>query len=215
MTLLFIAFFGSANGQETYSDINGIPLKDKKANIVEGSEYMSDNWVNGYVKFKNGKVANNIKLKFNQLSGELVFKNVNDQEFTFVSEVAEFGIPYSVADVSYSGIFRSGFQGAKGINDHTFLEVLNDGNIKLLKLTSKSILQTKPFYSGTSESNIVQTSKYYLFKDGALIPIKKEASDILNVLESRERLTTYIKENKLKLKDDKDLIRLFSYYNSL
>ena len=206
----------NASAQEAYfSDINGVPLKEKKVNIVEGSIYLSDNWVKGSVKFKNGKSANDIELRFDQLNGLLVFRNDKNQEFTFVSDVAEFRIPYTLDGLQYPGVFRSGFPNVKGLRGNTFLEVLFDGRVKLLKQTVKSLLETKAFYSATTESTVVQESRYYIFKDGSLFPIKKDSADILKILKDQEQLNTYIKEKKPKLKDDQALIQLMTYYDSL
>jgi hypothetical protein len=191
-------------------DINSVSIKDKKYINIEGSPYLSDVWVTGTVKFVDGKNLNDVDLKFDQVRGTLIFKGKKNEEFEFTEPIKEFMIP------PY-GTFRNGFPPVKGSNEKTFYQVLNDGKTKFLKLVTKSILETKPFYSGTITRTIDQNVKYYIFKsDGNLIMVKNDARSILAQLKDKEvQLNTFIKEKNVNIKDDHDLNKLFQYYNSL
>jgi len=141
---------GNAYAQDIpYADINSIPLKEKAHTKMEGSPYLSDQFMKGTVVFKDGKIAKNINLNFDQINGAVVFKNESDLEFTFVTPVKEFEIPLI-------GKFRSGFPPAKGTTENTFFKVLNDGKTQLLKTQKKAILETKAFYSGVVEKTVVE-----------------------------------------------------------
>jgi hypothetical protein len=206
-----VATSGDVMAQATpINDMYSIPLKTQSYTNIEGSPYLNENWVKGSVKFKDSKPLINLDLKFDQVKGVLIFKNDLDQEFAFVTNVQEFDLPLI-------GMFRSGYPNIKGTNDKTFFQVLADGKTQLLKYTKKAILETKPFYSGTTQRSIVQDTKYYIFKsDGMLVKVKYDPSSIINHLEDREaELTDYVKKYKLNWNNEDSFIKLIEYYNSL
>lgn len=199
------------------SDIQGRPFLAKSYTDVKGSPYLFDGWFKGVVKLMNGTVYESIDLMYNQIKDELIFKASENQAQTFTLPIYEFTLRQSEKDVILlEKKFRRGFTPVDGASDMAFYEVLADGKTLLLKRTSKVIFEELPYGSSTKLQTIKDNVYYYINTSGKLIKIKKDKKQILTALNIHTaELEMYIKGNKLDLKQDTDLVKLISYYNTL
>tara|TARA_R110002051_G_scaffold271361_2_gene331709 strand:- start:8307 stop:8978 length:672 start_codon:yes stop_codon:yes gene_type:complete len=102
-----------------------------------------------------------------------------------------------------------------------FFVVLSSGNIKLL------VLEDIEYFEGVKAKSSYETSKpakllrakdeYYIsLEDNLAIELSKKKKDFLSIFNDKsEKIDSYMKENKLSNKDQEDLIKIFSYYDSL
>jgi hypothetical protein len=100
-----------------------------------------------------------------------------------------------------------------------FLQLLCDGEFQLLKLTRAEIV--KPSYNpslevGDRDAYIVKKETlYYSLPDKRISKVKGK-SEILSLLGERKDLVkSFITSNRLGFKNEEDLIKIFSHYNSL
>jgi len=104
-----------------------------------------------------------------------------------------------------------------GIPVAGLLEVLVDGTFPLLKKTELYVKQ--PNYNvaldvGSRDAKILQNEFFYYPREGQLTSVKTK-KDILNVAEERAaEIDSFIKTNKLNVKKELDLIRVFEKLNS-
>ncbi len=71
------------------NDANGKPFKSVRNFEEEGSPYFSDNYLPSTIQMLNGKTYHNIPVKFNQLTGEVIFKTSDGQEMLVVNPFKE------------------------------------------------------------------------------------------------------------------------------
>ncbi len=72
-----------------------------------------------------------------------------------------------------------------------------------------------PGAAGTTKS-FKDEQDYYILKNGTMTPVKRDEKDILAALADKEpQVTAFIKSNRIKVKNDVDLGKLFDYYNTL
>jgi hypothetical protein len=227
--LLQISFFSVlmiASWQQSYSQIsnisglNGSVLMKQNYNEVKGSPFLVDKWMQGDVQFANGTVLKNIAIMYDQVKDALLFKGKNDEDYYFNDPIREFTINYvNITHIKISkSTFRSGFAASKGLTTNSFFEILVDGKMKLLKRTNKTISETKEFNSATVVKNVNTNTVYYLTSGDAPIALKKLDTKSLIANLATEKATKaqdYISSNNLNLKNQDDLARVISYYNTL
>jgi len=88
---------------------------------------------------------------------------------------------------------------------------------KLIKDFSANLHQVEYNKPGKIEQvkRFNRKSNYYLEIDGVLTKIKLKDKELYKLLGRKDELEAYKKENKLKLKKEKDVIRLLKYYDTL
>ena len=220
--LLILMFFGVemkslAQGQPV-GDMAGNVLKTKKYTEINGSPYLIDSWTTGTVKFNNGKVINNVLLKYDQVADELSFAGKNDEEYFFNERVSEFTLTYIEDNIDHKKYFKSGFPTINNLSDKSFYEVLIDGAVSLLKKNAKDITQVKEFNSATTVKTVNNNIRYYIVKSNEIIHLKKlDSKNVANSLDAGKAnlIMDFTKRNDLNPKKDADLKKIILYYSSL
>lgn len=216
LVILFAQTQTKAQGMFT-QDVNGSPIREKKYVDVNGSPYLIDTWEKAVVQLDNGQTYN-VDVKYDLVADELTFRSNKGDSLTFVKPVKEFKLAYINNNKNETHIFRSGFPstGAK-TTEKSFYEVLYDGGTKLLKKQAKSIWTESTSYgTATQTKNITPRTTYFVAKEGKMLPLKLDRKSVISALADKSsQVEQYIKENKLEVKNDEDLIKVFAYYNSL
>jgi len=183
---------------------------------IEGSPYLSDEWINGLVKFGDGRTYKDIPLKYNQANDVLYFQNDKKETLTFVKQVADFIITYSSDNEDHVKHFKSGFADISGYTTQNFFEVLVEGTAQLLKKNHKHIVSESGMALGTTTQKYADSESYYLVIADKAYTLKRDKKAILAILANKQaELEQFIKTNKLNLKEDRDLAKLIAYYNSI
>jgi len=212
--LLSIFSVFSLKGQAQFlQDIAGVPLTTVNYENVKGTPFLVNEWSSGMVKLANGNTyKDNLFLKYNIKEDQLYFKGKNDETLEFVDPVKEFVINYKQEAQHY----RNGYSFINGFSDKSFFEVLSDGSVQLLKKPTKVILESKQYNSAAVDKSFEDVYQYYIVKQGAAIQIKRDKKSVFTALGDKQtELDEFTKTNKLNLKNDSDLAKLVTYYNSL
>ena len=193
-------------------DFRAKVVLEKTYTDVKGSPYFFDYWSLGVVKMASGASYKDMSLKYDQVTGELIFKDKDGKYLGFADPIAEFKL---IDKTDSFRIFRSGLKATDGNSDKSFFEVLYDGSTTLLRDPQKNIVEHRAYNSSTAVKSIVETPAYYVLVNDQLVKIKKDKKSILGVLTNPDQLDKYINDNKLNLKDDRDLAKLMLYYDSI
>jgi hypothetical protein len=211
----------SINGTNSFAQLsnrvvanaNGDILRIKKEDPgdVTGSPYLYDDWVKGNVVFADNTATRNVELRYDVLDNVLVTKSKTGEENIFSDPVSEFTLNI----LNKERLFKNGFTGGNGINNKTFFEVVYNGKTKILKREVKTILESKGYNTGTISRKIENSSIYYIAReDKSTEVIKNNEKSILTAL-GKPELATYVKDNKLNLKNDADIVKLLTHYDTL
>lgn len=193
-------------------DFRAKTVLEKHYTDVKGSPWLSDDWVMGMVKLGNGSTYKDVPLKYDQVSGELIFRDKSGKSLAFADPVSEF----KISDARKGEmLFRSGFKAVDSNTGQSFYQVLYDGGTILLKDMKKNIIEHRAYNSASTVKSIVETPAYYLILKGQPVKIRKDKKAVLSVLSQTDQLEKYIKDNNLNLKDDPDLIKLITFYDSV
>ena len=60
-------------------------------------------------------------------------------------------------------IFKNGYPEGVGITHQSYLRILADGKVQLLKKQSKSIAESKDYTSSITNKRFLEVTKYYFF----------------------------------------------------
>jgi len=212
LALLLIIITTFKMEAQILQDVNGKPLAISKYSEIKGKIFFNDEWSLGYVKLLSGKVSTGYLLKYDELEDMPVY-SLNDEIYSFTDKISEFGFKNNQEQTV---IFRNGFRKTSLTDENSFFEILLDDNFKFLKKSIKNVIEEREYNAATVTKKITSNSFYYIVDDtGSIFQVKKDIKSILSVLYKKpESILSYIKENKLDLKKDKDVVKLISFYAS-
>jgi len=193
-------------------DISGRPYSSKALDEIDGSPFLLADWNWGVVKFRNGRFAKDLSLHFNVYNNQLYFKK-EEKQLEFELPVQEFMIRYLKDNDSVAVFYRSGFPETEKTNWETFWELLNDGNMKLLKYRYKVISSFRP-YNSAERKKFDDREQLYAYVDGRMLKLKKDKESIIEALpQHKAAILGIVEQKKLKLKNEEDIVKLFVELN--
>lgn len=208
---IYLAPFAKLRAQ-IVQDVTGRPLIPNKYAEVKGDIYFNENWSKGYVKSAGGKKNDGYLLKYDEVEDVPVYL-LKEEVYTFVDGITEFGL---LDSQGMPAVFRCGFKPGSKTTGKSYFQVIYDGDIKFLKKNIKNIIEDREYNAATITKKITTSPLYFLIdRSQNIIQVKREAKSIINVLTKKEELSSYIKENKLDLKKDLDLIKFLTFYSSI
>jgi len=203
------------NVVRTSNGVNRPNLMKKDDMDVKGSPYLTPGWATGVVKLANGQVHNEMDLRYNQLDDELTFKNTDGTELSFEQPVSEFKITTLADDKKLTRLFRNNFVPLKGTTNKAFYEILYDGTIKLVKKDFKYIESYQPYITEAVVKTVKEKIKYYYVIDNKLTEFKNNKKSLELFGSKADKIQEYISKEKLDLKVEADLIKVFAYSDAI
>jgi hypothetical protein len=195
--------------------LNKTNLMTKDEIDVKGSRYLTVGWAKGMVKMASGQIHKDMDLRYNQLDDELTFKNTDGSELSFQEPVAEFNITTVADDKKTTRLFRNNFVPIKGTTNLAFYEILYDGKIKLVKKNFKYIESYQPYITEAVVKTVMDKNKYYAVIDNKLTEFKNNKKSLEVFGSKADKIQEYISTNKLDLKLEADLIKVFAYNDAI
>lgn len=174
----------------------------------EGTPYLVKDFVLGKLTIDNDKVFN-VSLRYNAYTDEFEMK---DSKQAIVAVLKKSNIVVEILSTRYK-LFDYG-------GKLRYFTVLNtEGTTQLLKRDIKKFFKAKDAQNGYSSSKparFVLKSEFFFKKSNSIRQINLNKKTILAALnEKAAKLKKFIKTNKLKLKNEDEVIKLINYYNSI
>lgn len=199
---------------EAYN-IRGKPFTNPDASNIEGTPLLNQEWGKGTVYFKDGAVAQNIDLKFNLEKNELYF-NRDGEMFVFNDPILSFRMTYSSANGKKEVHFRSGYPVNGRLLKETFYEVLEDGAKFQFVAYRFTYLADSYRYGGQSKKVFTENEELYIYDVafGKISKIKRSESSLVETLpDLKDKVTSIIRDQKLKLKSNDDIKKIIAELN--
>lgn len=199
------------------NDINGAIVPTFNATDIAGQRYLANEWNNGSVRFKKGKIADSLLLQFDLVTNSIYFKRENVMQ-AFIEEVDMFRF-YPSPDNNETGlVFRSGYPAYSQQPPGTFYQVLEEGNnFHLLKYRAKKIKETYVFNS-TPTRSYADADAWFVFdvNTGELQKINSSKKAIQKAFPAfNDAIEQLCKKNNWNLKAEKELLQLFRELNKI
>ncbi|WP_448530032.1 hypothetical protein [Raineya sp.] len=217
--------FAQLSGQDAFINTmslagqgNIVRTWDSRYQGMKGHPFVKNTWENAQIVSVDGKVYQDVPLKYDVYSNLAVVKNskgdsiitevLNIQEFTFKSSKMTF-VKEPLLDNSdniknYGKLYEQLYKGNK---------------VALLKNHRKVLLQAD--YQGGYSANrrydeLVEEYDYFLKKTGTIEKIKLNEKNLLKSLSDKEKeLKEFLKKEKLNLKTEVGVLRLLQYYETI
>jgi hypothetical protein len=169
---------------------------------VLGSPFLLPKFVKGVIYLLNGKKEENDLLNIDLYSNKLVYQE-DGQTLVVINAVKEFVLKPS-DDLTL--LFRNGFQAVDKNTAATFYQVLEQGNVSLLKLTRKIIKDKKEFNQAPAKE-FDEVDTYYLVKnEGAPVKFRKDRSSVIAAIGDPDgKLEAWLRKTGNKCKQDEEL----------
>ncbi len=205
---------GDVNAGNLLNSIGGEPvLMAKFTALVEGTNFFSNDWLNGTIVLPGGKEYKGLSIKLDLFHNEVHYKDKDGKEFIATVPIKE--VILTENHVNHRFIHSSAIKSATDIKEGYYLW-LHTGPTSLYKYYSKQLSEYKPYGSATTEQKIKTTDNYLVLHNGVLIQIKK-LKDAPTVLANKKKeLEEYLKSNENKTRNlDDRFTDLVTYYNQL
>jgi hypothetical protein len=190
----------------TYGGLNSnIPAN------VQGSPYVNEEFVIGKVFVRDDAPYNGV-LRYNAYSDGIEMKTAEGVITLLKRDYLKATIDgklYLIENYKKDGAIRKAY----------FVE-LNKGKARLLLRQAKKFVAARAAsssYSQDKPAKFEDEISYYIITEGnAAIETRLRVKDVLAALPDHQKeLAAYVKKNKLKLKEEGEVIELLTYYNSL
>lgn len=228
--LLILPFFGifQVTGQSITSqvstnfmveayNIRGRPIVNKDNDNIEGSPLLSNEWSKGTVYFRDGGIAKDIDIKFNLEKNELYF-NRSGELFLFNDPVLSFRILLQAEGNTGELLFRSGYPVNGRFSKETLYEVIADGpKFQLVNFRFSYPSDIYVYGSTGSKKKFTPSEEIYVYDVafGKMTKVKRSESSVSDALpDLKAKINQLIATNKLKLKSNDDLKKLFDLLNN-
>jgi len=208
--------FSLSLGQTLIGVADDHPSQDKYRDILNGSPYFKDQWMQGLALFGESKAFARVQIRLNILDNEVDYKNSKGQEMVATAPLKQIVLVDSTTGEEFTFVPGSTWKGEYKELDNVWLQVLANDKVSLLRLIHKRLQVTNPSYGTTiTERSIVTDESYYVQMNGHLTRIKKW-EDLVNLFkDQKEVIASYIRSNKLKGRSMEEYRQLVHYYNSI
>ncbi len=186
---------------------------------TEGNVYLDDNWHFGNFAMNGTPLYEGFQLRYDLQHQNLEIKVDGQIKVCVVSILDEFyfigkSTTLNSHFISLNNIENSFIIGHKGI-----VKILVDDKVKLYKnyfLETQKANYSPTTDTGSRNNKIIKKSSYYLDDNNTIVKLStslKKSKAVFGTYFSK--VEKYAKKNKLKLKNEQEMIALVNYYNTL
>jgi hypothetical protein len=205
-----------SNGLGTNEMMYGIPLPEGK---VIGDTYLYPEWKRSVILLYEGnKLLEDYLIRYDIKADELDVKTAKGVKVLFGRNVKSFTWIDSLGSEPYYFINAKEFK-QDGVSLTGFFEVLVDGKIPLFKKTLVSI--KKADYNvqlsiGSRDDKILKKPKFYYAIENRVTEIPASKKKLMPSFKDKaSEVEKFMDENNLSVKKEDDLIKVYSFYNTL
>ena len=201
-------------------DIGVVRKFDNRYEGVKGSPFYMEQWSDGIIEFESGRVAEDVKLRYNiyedelliqdQKSGAIYIDKNNVETFTLISSN------------NSKNVFKRWPHPKKNDVD-IYYRILIHGEISLLENTK--VIFEKANYEGgySNDKNYDEFKKYtsFYYIDQAMNPaipqkLKTSAIGVSKIFPRHQKqVKQFINQNLLDCRVRDDLVKIFEYYHKI
>ncbi len=216
ITFIFFTVYSQTVETYKYSGSGSAAVLEKyKTKTIEtkGVYFYNEEWQYADIIMFSGDKLENFPVRYNLGKNILEIKSDDIVKVISIGQIKEihFHDKHKNETLKNTVLYKNN----EGVG---FFTVLSEGDKVLLKKTYLEVIEPNYVNAldvGEQERKIVQRAKYYTAnKDNEVTQIKKNKRYVLKLLNDKaEDIKKYISQNKLSVKNENDLIKIFNYYN--
>jgi len=195
--------------------INHKKLPSKQIDVL-GSVYIIENWTNGRVLTINNEEISSLPLKYDLKNKELQIKFHEDVKVLSAKEIKYFEL-YENGDKKI--YFNSRNFKCPTFRDIFIEEIIKGEKLSLYKsieITIQKAQYVAALDAGNPSDRFIKKRSLYIVVNNDLFKLGKTKKDILSIFGDQSILIQdYSKKNNLNLKNERHLMKIVEYYNSI
>ena len=173
-------------------------------------------WHEGRVVLETGDTLRG-QVKYDLQQDLIQFTDKKETVETYTARKVLFCEIFDKLENQYRQFYSLPYSTTSGYRTPVFFELIGEGKLTVLcreRLENQST--SSPYYYG-STTRTVLVNKYYMLKEnGDIIDFSTRKAEFMQLIgKYGDHINDYMKDNKLKLDDKQDLIKIIKYYNSL
>jgi hypothetical protein len=201
------------------SDANGKPLYLRTTYTAEGSPYFYDDYCFAELTGANGKIYSDVKVKLDLTDRSVIYLTESGDEMMATTPITRIKfMSFIYNGTAYGETVLQGFPTALNAADGKVYQVLEDGKTKLLKELEVTYTDNKRYGEATITRVFKRKETCFALLENTtdLKKVEKNKTAVVALFERKQQqVSNYIETQKLKCKNEQDLIQVFRYYNSL
>lgn len=196
--------------------VDGVPFSPAKyVEVVSGTPFFSEDFTAADLLMSEGGKIKNVPVKIDFLSNEIIYKDSLDNELIATSGIRQVLLHDKASSgeiifVNSKYISFNGQQPPQG-----WYQLIELGDASLYKKIHKTIKESKPYNSATTQQTIHSTNKYFIDAFGVFTEVKKPKDLSALLTDKSKEMDAYIESNKINSKEDGGWQKAIAYYNSL
>ncbi|MTI19769.1 hypothetical protein E1176_01915 [Fulvivirga sp. RKSG066] len=188
--------------------------------LIEAEEitvYLTDNWWLGNVHFENGKKAKGYPLRYDIVNDQIEIKTSGIVRVAPGRMVQAFEVINPTTGQLRYFVRSNSFRQNKEIIKDGFFEVLNEGDINVLKYFDFTRIPANynPALDVGSRTPTIETKEeFYLSQDFQISELPRKKRDFYELVDMTEKFKNLIKENGWSHKNEKELLKIIEAINN-
>ncbi len=216
-----INVFASAKGEAEYASPSALGYKMDADSVdydeIKGSPFWKNEGSPAIIFLQDGRLIKVDKVRLNFYTNDLYYKFGSGPELVAktgtVKQIGFLNNSDSATVVANFQRFRD-VRSAYNPNEAPFCQVLNEGQVKLLKLVSVNLDKKFDFVGGKMQSEFLSRVEYYLLKGNMVFAVKKISKEnILAFVIPEDDTKNWLAANNNKLKSENEVLAFLEYYN--
>jgi hypothetical protein len=214
--LLVISSVTWTKGQlNNVQGLDNVLVRTKKYEDIKGSAYLYPMWNSGTLTDKSGKVYSNLLLKYDSYKDQ-VEMNQDGQVFE-ISAALYPKFTLSFVQPTTNNVLKHVFSAAytvDGFPKMSYFELLFEGRLTLIKKYKTSFVEenVSGYGTGGAQKSFQSKTFYFVIEDGVAKDIKPNKKSVLGVFPEQSSIVeTFLKEKKMKIKSETDLIEIIKF----
>jgi hypothetical protein len=208
--------FKAADQRTVENAVNGLILQPYKyVKITDGTPYFNKEYMKArlFDAAGTGYACNAVRL--NLMDDEVDFKDATGAEMVATTPVKRIQLTDTTTGKQYLFVTGDQIPEADKEEAKAWLQVLVNDKISLCKKVKKSIHETIPYGTSTTEEDIVTFNTYFVRMNNAFTPARNWQDFVGLFSDRKAAVDDYVHSHKLKGKSDKDYIELVQFYNTV
>lgn len=213
-----IPFAAEAQNYFTNSNLSYLPIPPDRIAFnrkTEGTPFLLKRFSNATIYVEHNKVIDSIIANVDFRYNEVLV--LDKKRKLYAISVPVYRVVFDDAETGKERTLLSGLPAIDKRTEKSFYELLVPGKINLLKAITLYWSDSRAYHEAATTRKYEQVESYYLFNDAmGMIKLPKTLQNIPQAIHPTKahQLEQFIKDNKLNLKLETDLIKLMEYYNN-
>lgn len=189
------------------------PIKFVK--LTAGTPFFDDQWMKARLFDGKGGSYSSHSVRLNLIDNDVNFLDADGTELVATIPVKKIRLTDTTTGTQYLFVLGDQIPEADKAQARVWLQVLVNDTVSLCRQIKKTIRETKPYGSTTTEEEIVSVDIYFVRMNGNFIRLRNWSDLIQHFTDKKGAIDQFIRDHHLKGKSADDYTQLVQYYNSI